>query len=380
MTSTLLNQSNPVNVTQLTDQLRMAVRTGVLSPGQKLPTIRELADETNLTCNVVNRAFATLQGEGLLVSRKRAGTFVRESVGIINETEKRSRVRVFALICPELSHGYYPLLQRGFDFAAAQRGYQIITSNTNNDVRYQADTILQLIDKAVSGIALVPTTLGPAPTHHIRQLQHNKIPVVLLHRGVDGVQAPLIRIPAEAIGRLAGQKLVEAGHRRIAFCAGQRAGTAFGYERGLRSVLDEAEIELPTHRVIHGNMTLINRDHYSQYERQFGQWFDEQIARADRPTALFTSFTSVGEIAYFTALSRGLRIPDDLAIVTVGGRERVGVFGRRLACVTLDEEKVGESTAQLLDEMCREQRSITDDRTYPIDIDFDPGHMFGADD
>lgn len=377
-TSTLLGRGKPANLTQLTDQLRLAVRTGVFAPGEKLPTIRQLSSETGLANNVVSRAFTALQAEGLLVTRKRAGTFVRSHIEASEETQERAALRIFALVAPELSSGYYPLLQRGFDFAAAQRGYQIVTSNTDNDVRYQADTILQLMDKGVSGIALVPATLGPSPAHHIRQLQRNGIPVVLLHRGVEGVQAPLLRIPTEEVGRIAATSLIEAGHTRLAFCAGQRAGAALGYERGFRLAIEEAGLELPEAFVHHGDMTLINNEQYTQYEQDFDCWFERQVARPDRPTAIFTSFEPLGEIAYLAAVERGLKVHDDLAIATIGGRERRSIIGRRLACVTLDEERAGDVTAQLLDDMCREKRAITDDEVIAIDVSFDSADQSGA--
>lgn len=377
-TSTLLGRGRPANVAQLTDQLRLAVRAGVFRPGQKIPTIRELADETGLAINVVSRAFGNLQAEGLFVSRKRAGTFVRESVGSNGEEEKRSKMRIFALIAPELSIGYYALLQRGFDRAAGELGYQIVVSNTDNDVRYQADTLLQLIDKGVSGVALVPSTLGPSADHQVRLLQRAHIPVVLLHRPVPEIEAPLLSIPAESIGRMAAEKLIEAGHQRIAYCASQRGGAALGYERGFRLALDQAGIELRDEHVFYGNMTFLNADHYRAYEKDFEVWFDRVWQKKDRPTAIFTSFESLGDIIYVAALRRGVQVPQDFSLLAVGGKERRGAVGRRLSCVTLDEEQTGRETVRLLDEMCREQRPIVSNDNYPISIDFDPGETLAA--
>lgn len=378
-TTTLLSRGKPANVAQLTDQLRLAVRTGVFRPGQKIPTIRELADETGLTNNVVSRAFENLQAEGLIISRKRAGTFVRADANSNQEHGKRSKmIRIFALVAPELSISYYALLQRGFDRAAGELGYQIVASNTDNDVRYQADTLLQLIDKGVSGVALVPSTLNSSVEHHIRQLQRSRIPVVLLHRPVQSVQAPLLSIPAEAIGRMAAEKLLEAGHRRIAYCASQRSSAGLGYERGFRLVLSKAGVELRDEHVFYGNMTTFHDpSHYQAYEKDFESWFDRVWGEKDTPSAIFTSFESLGDITYLSTLRRGLRIPEDLSLVAVGGKERRGAIGRRLTCVTLDEEQTGQLTVQLLDEMCREKRAIDNDENFPITIGFDHAQTLG---
>jgi DNA-binding LacI/PurR family transcriptional regulator len=305
------------------------------------------------------------------VSRKRAGTFVTKPK---NHTagDERPVIRVFALIGPELSSGFYPALQKGFDLGSDDLGYQIITSNTNNDVRVQANTILQLMDKSVAGVAIVPATIGPSPAHHIRQLQRNGIPVVMLHRGVDDVQAPLVTIPAVQVGELAGREMIKRGHTRIGFCASQRAGSSGNYLKGLQSAMNDAGLEISENHVHYGDIRVFDNENYADYEASLDKWFDRHMTGPDRPTALFTSFESVGEFAYFVALRRGLRVPEDLSIVTVGGQDRRGAIVRRLACVTVNEQQAGRLTARLLDEMQSRQRPLDDQQNYMIDIDFDP--------
>ena len=369
--STIFSRRKPRSVDQLANELRKAVAVGTFNDGDQLPTIRQLAEETGLAYNAVNRAFSILQAEGLLVSRKRAGTFVtkQKSNGAGDE---RPVIRVFALIGPELSVGFYPSLQKGFDLGSDDLGYQIITSNTNNDVRVQANTILQLMDKSVAGVAIVPATIGPSPAHHIRQLQRNGIPVVMLHRGVDDVRAPLVTIPAVQVGELAGREMIKRGHTRIGFCASQRAGSSGNYLKGLRVAMKDAGLELSEDHVHYGDIVMFDNANYAEYEASLERWFDRHMTGPDRPTVLFTSFESIGEIAYFVALRRGLRVPEDLSIVTVGGQERRGAIVRRLACVTVNEQQAGRLTADLLDEMQNGRRPLDDQHEFMIEIAFDP--------
>ena len=350
-TSTIFGRRKPANVDQLASGLRKAVNSGMLAKGEQLPTIRELSEQTGMAYNAVNRAFAILQSEGLLISRKRAGTFVA------GETEmsdaNHPAINVFALVGPELSTGFYPSLLRGFCSASDERGYQIITSNTDNDIHIQADTILQLMDKGAAGVALVPATLGPSPAHHIRQLQRNGIPVVLLHRGVEGVKSPLVAIPATKVGRHAGEQLLKRGHTRIAFCASQRAGSTLKYEVGLRGVLEDAGHSILDDHIKYGNIVLFNNENYAEFESEVEVWFDRVMAGPDRPSAIFTSFETVGEVLYLVAMRRGLSVPDDLSIVTIGAQDRRGAILRRLACVTINEQQAGLVTADMLDRMHR---------------------------
>lgn len=57
---------------QLTDQ----IRTGQLSSGDRLPTVRRLAGDLGIAPNTVARAYRELEIEGLIEGRGRAGTFV----------------------------------------------------------------------------------------------------------------------------------------------------------------------------------------------------------------------------------------------------------------------------------------------------------------
>jgi DNA-binding transcriptional regulator YhcF (GntR family) len=61
---------------QVREQLRAQVRSGELSPGTKLPTVRRLAGDLGLATNTVARAYRELEALGLIETRGRAGSVV----------------------------------------------------------------------------------------------------------------------------------------------------------------------------------------------------------------------------------------------------------------------------------------------------------------
>ncbi|PYF99196.1 transcriptional regulator, GntR family [Georgenia satyanarayanai] len=63
---------------QLRAQLTAQIGDGTLRPGDRLPTVRALADELGIAPNTVARAYRELEDDGLLVGRGRAGTFVTD--------------------------------------------------------------------------------------------------------------------------------------------------------------------------------------------------------------------------------------------------------------------------------------------------------------
>ena len=61
---------------QLVQQVRQAIRLGVLRPGDQLPTVKEVVGTLTINPNTVLRAYKQLDLEGLVEGRRGVGTFV----------------------------------------------------------------------------------------------------------------------------------------------------------------------------------------------------------------------------------------------------------------------------------------------------------------
>jgi GntR family transcriptional regulator len=64
---------------QLMEQVKHAIETGALRPGEQLPGIRPLAEELVINPNTVAKAYRELEHEGVIELRHGAGAFVVES-------------------------------------------------------------------------------------------------------------------------------------------------------------------------------------------------------------------------------------------------------------------------------------------------------------
>jgi len=65
---------------QLVHQVKQALRLGMLSPGDQLPTMREVVAQLAINPNTVFKAYRELEREGLVESRPGQGTFVRRAL------------------------------------------------------------------------------------------------------------------------------------------------------------------------------------------------------------------------------------------------------------------------------------------------------------
>nr|WP_325204267.1 GntR family transcriptional regulator [uncultured Oscillibacter sp.] len=75
--------------TQLIQQVKVGIVTGAFPPGERLPSVRDLATEAGVNPNTMQRALAELERDGLVYSQRTAGRFVTEDNTMIN-TAKRS--------------------------------------------------------------------------------------------------------------------------------------------------------------------------------------------------------------------------------------------------------------------------------------------------
>lgn len=61
---------------QIRDQISRLVKLGVLKPGDKLPSVRNLATNLGINPNTVQRAYAELEKEGIVFTLNKKGAFV----------------------------------------------------------------------------------------------------------------------------------------------------------------------------------------------------------------------------------------------------------------------------------------------------------------
>jgi len=77
---------------QLVDAVKRAVATGALKVGDRLPSVRELAEDLVINPNTIAKAFRELESEGVTLSRKGTGTFVAERRPMLSKEERRRRL------------------------------------------------------------------------------------------------------------------------------------------------------------------------------------------------------------------------------------------------------------------------------------------------
>ena len=70
--------------TQLVQQIKTGIASGEFSPGDRLPSVRDLAMEAGVNPNTMQRALAELERDGLVYSQRTSGRFITDDQKLLS--------------------------------------------------------------------------------------------------------------------------------------------------------------------------------------------------------------------------------------------------------------------------------------------------------
>ncbi len=82
-----LDSSRPIYL-QIIERVQMDVITGRYQPGDKLPSVRDLAQEAAVNPNTMQKALSELERSGLIYSQRTSGRFITEDKELIHQMKK----------------------------------------------------------------------------------------------------------------------------------------------------------------------------------------------------------------------------------------------------------------------------------------------------
>jgi DNA-binding LacI/PurR family transcriptional regulator len=245
------------------------------------------------------------------------------------------RTNAVAIIAPWVSRWFFSAVIEGAQDVLTQHGYDLMLYPFGVDGRLDAHSL----SKRVDGVLALNV---PLAHQSIGALSDLGVPIVTLGSALEGISSVLV--DNVLVGQLAGQHLVDLGHRRIAFF-GDEDGAAHGFpvavdrHRGFDTTLCAAGIE-PDPTLVYSTGFSINGGEAALH-RCLGQFHDGQ-----RPTAIFAVSDEVAMGVLHAARLHGLRIPDDLSVIGVDGHDFAYLFD--LSTISQPVRDQGRIAARLL--------------------------------
>lgn len=169
-------------------------------------------------------------------------------------------------------------------------------------------------------------------------------PVVEVMTSVMSQAVPSVQSDERAAGRLAAEHLIDRGLRRFGFVADVGSSFALEREAGFNEALEDAGFACSS--MPRESMSVEGLRQSTQGERVMADW----LGALDRPIGVLTHKPVVGLQLTQVCWQIGLRVPEDVAIVTVGDDPSLCELATpAMTAVTVDHERVGYEAARMLE-------------------------------
>lgn len=232
-----------------------------------------------------------------------------DALGFIRNDAARQlrdgRSTTIGLVVLDVRNPFFTDLARGAEDAAAEAGLSVTLGNSDQNTDREAAYLDLFEQQRVHGVLITPYT---DITDRLVRLRRRGIPVVLVDRTAPDRTFSSVSVDDIAGGRLAAQHLLDLGRRRLAYVGGFGIRQSVDRHTGARQAVDrvpDAALEaIPT-----AGLTVAAG-------REAGASILDRSA-ATRPDAIVAAndLLALGLLQAFLGRGRGLRVPDDIAIV-----------------------------------------------------------------
>ena len=322
---------------QLGQQLTWLIASGQVSEGDQLPPVRALAEQLGINLHTVRAAYHQLSVDGMLSIQTGRRARVLEY--------DRSRVKPswvdapsfsIGVIIPEFVSFYAPML-RAIDAAAVESLTMVFICNAHGDTNTALTYLDRLVAKQVDGIVVA----GGLLDRQVALPPPGRPSLVFIDS--PGSAGPSVEFDLEGSQFKATNHLIEHGHQRIGYITPPRripnVGPKYsGYRKAIESANLETKPELVTE--------------VSDFEIRSGEVAANRLLDLPNPpTAIAASSDALAFGAFHAITSRGLRIPDQVALVGNDDIELAAIIRPALTTVSLPVAEAGKRAISMLEDM-----------------------------
>ncbi len=217
------------------------------------------------------------------------------------------RTGALGILLPDLTNPIYAATVRGAMRQAEEAGYVMLVAEVA-DERTSAAAYLRLVsERRIDGLIIAVTAQSK---EMIDAIKSSPVPHVFVNRRSKIGRS--VTVDDQASGRLAAKTLIDAGHTRLAFIGSEpELDTSQRRRAGFVETCKAAG--LPPIKTVVGPVS--RRGGFDALHRL--------LSEPVRPTGIFAFNMLVGIGAAAAARVRGVRIPEDLSIVTLDGEDAI---------------------------------------------------------
>ncbi|MHC4800055.1 MAG: LacI family DNA-binding transcriptional regulator [Planctomycetota bacterium] len=301
-------------------------------------TISEVAKKANVSRSTVSHVINSTRYVSE-ETRQRVEQAINElgyRPNILARSLRLGQTHTLGLILPDSSNTFFAEIGRGIEIAAFESGYNVILCNSEEDPQKESLYIDVLTKKQVDGIILTSTCSQGDALCSVNKLQ---IPIVLLDREITDLALDTVSTDNKAGGLIATNHLISLGHRRIGCIAGPSSTNPSAQRLiGYKQALSEAGIPFDEALVRNG-------DFHALSGLVMG---NELLSMAEPPTAIFACNDMMAIGVLRAASERGIRVPNDLALVGFDDIELDSFTNPPLTTIAQPKLEMGSKATQFL--------------------------------
>lgn len=341
---------------QLKQQLTWLIASGQIRPGEKLPSVRQLADHLGINLHTVRAAYQKLEVEGLVATRHGSGTVVLEfDLFRVAQQAPGVRTHTVGVLVPRLSNPFYPAFLQGVEDVARQNHTLLFICDTDDDPLTGKAYLDQLIAKKVDGLIVAPCGLTFDRHVNLASLNQVSSPIPVIYVDRPGETGYAVLLDSEGAGNAATSHLISHGHRHIGLvtCYLDSPTVRQSYQ-GYVQALEAAGLkEHPEHIATAPAFTI------SAGLESTHQLLDV----SNPPTAIFAAGDVLAVGALQAIKERGLRIPEDVALIGYNDLDIARLVEPPLTTVAAPVRDLGATAMTMLQRLVAgetvEERHIT---------------------
>ena len=215
------------------------------------------------------------------------------------------RSNTIGVVVPKISYSLYSQAIPGMADVAEKHGYQLLICQTDDNYEKEVRQIQTLLSSRTSGIVLSPAANNTS-IEHLLKVQRKNVPLVLFNRDCEEIACSKVMIDNQKAAYEAVKILLEKGRRKIVYLGGP-------------SHLQISQNRLAGYRLAHREAGIeINPDWIkivSQEKEEMISTINELFDAAIEMDAIMAYSDQIAQWALVLARQRGIRIPQDIAII-----------------------------------------------------------------
>ncbi len=321
-------------------------------------TLRELAKAAGVSVTTASRVLTNSEhpvSDEVRARVHRAAAELGYRPNVSARTLRMDRSFTVGIVADGITVPFTTAIFEGIENTLNPEGYFCVIISLHNDTQLQREAIDALLSRGVDGLIILDTWEPSA----IPYLQRLHKPYAYCQR-LFGSSVLNSVIADNAYGaEQAVLHLLNAGHRRIGFINGQETyyiarDRLQGYvaaHRRVGAVIDPKLIMPSTWELDSG------------YEQAL-----KLLEQPERPTAIFAANDMLAVGAIYAANDRGLRVPDDLAVVGFDDQPLASILRPSLTTITYPTYQMGVEAARILLQQINGEKEFVDEVAIQGDL------------